>query len=122
MRAFYQSSGGQQLSILAQRGTQPGRDASRHARRRAAGDMPAHAFDKTLRARAGLHRRRGRGRREAGALGGIPRHKDREEEGRARGFLRDRQAVNPPQKINHEETKSTKKDRKISSRSSLLRG
>src|SRR5262245_26995207 len=58
--------------------------------------MPAHAFDKTLRARAGLHRRRGRGRREAGALGGIPRHKDREAEGRARGFLRDRQAVNPP--------------------------
>src|SRR5215470_19102754 len=55
--------------------------------------MPAHAFDKTLRARAGLHRRRGRGRREAGAVGGIPRHKDREAEGRARGFLRDRQAV-----------------------------
>src|SRR5262245_23927801 len=58
--------------------------------------MPAHARDRTLRARAGLHRRRGRGRREAGAVGGIPRHKDREAEGRARGFLCDRQAVNPP--------------------------
>src|SRR5262249_42443127 len=94
-----------QLPILAQRGTQSGRDASSHARRRAAGDMPAHAFDKTLRARAGLHRRRGRGRREAGALGGIPRHKDREAEGRARGFLRDRQAVNPAHSKGHKLSK-----------------
>jgi hypothetical protein len=60
---------------------------------RAAGHMPAHAFDKPPCARARLYRRRGRGRRGIGAVGGIPRHKNCKAECRARGFLRDCQAV-----------------------------